>query len=155
MTAVLLAPHNEIAWAAGLFEGEGCARVRLNGASVFKTPTASLGMTDEYPVRRFHEIVGFGHVRTEARKTPNPRARTLWRWESSSKVDLPKFAAFLPWLSPRRREAVEAMIAVCIKADRTEVNRAILARLPKGFCECGRGPLPLGALGRHRKACRA
>ena len=111
-------------------------------------------MTDEHPVRRFHEIVGFGHVRTESRETPNPDARVLWRWESSSKDDLPSLAMFLPYLSPRRREAVEAMIAVCGKADRGEVNRRIVAGLTKShYCECGRGPFYPGPLGKHRKSC--
>lgn len=57
----------DIAWAAGLFEGEGCftiqrsPRKRANGESVvYKQPVARLHMTDKDVVERFAKIVGVG-----------------------------------------------------------------------------------------------
>lgn len=49
-------PGEEIAWAAGLFEGEGCITVS-NGRPVMR-----LNSTDADTPRRFCEIVGAGKV---------------------------------------------------------------------------------------------
>ncbi len=46
----------EIAWAAGLFEGEGC--ITKNGNS----PALRLNSTDEETVIRFQRIIGAGAV---------------------------------------------------------------------------------------------
>jgi hypothetical protein len=46
----------EIAWAAGLFEGEGCI------TEVDKRFVAALKNTDEWVVRRFHDIVERGRA---------------------------------------------------------------------------------------------
>jgi hypothetical protein len=52
----------EVAWAAGLFEGEGCISVyqREYGAKI--QPQIRLGMTDADVVARFARIVGCGSV---------------------------------------------------------------------------------------------
>jgi len=51
-----MATPEEIAWAAGLFEGEGCITM-TSGHAVLR-----LSNTDEWVVRRFAEIVGRGVV---------------------------------------------------------------------------------------------
>jgi hypothetical protein len=48
--------ENEIAWAAGLFDGEGTATICRG------RPRLGLRMTDEATVRRFAEAVGHGKV---------------------------------------------------------------------------------------------
>lgn len=163
MRTLLLAPHNlpteaEIAWAAGLFEGEGCARVRedIRNERLWLGPYFSLRMKDEEPVRAFHAIVGFGNVR-HANQWRADRYGKIWAWESGSKRDAHKMEMLLPWLSPRRRAAVEAALEVAVFGDpavKAQRIREAQAKRPLRYCECGRGPMPDGALGRHRKACK-
>lgn len=50
----------DIAWAAGLFDGEGCITVRKSGGRLI--PELSLGLQDESTVKRFQQIVGRGNI---------------------------------------------------------------------------------------------
>ena len=52
--------REELMWAAGLFEGEGCLGVRLWKGTP-SIPTLQLASTDEDVVRRFHAAVGVGN----------------------------------------------------------------------------------------------
>ena len=89
----------DLAWAAGLFEGEG----------YFGSHSYSISQVDRWPIDRFCEIVGFGHVlgpyQPHASKGPNARPFFLWR--VGSREQKQSLAMLLdPWLSPRRRQAV-------------------------------------------------
>jgi hypothetical protein len=48
--------REEVAWAAGLFEGEGCLTITSG------QPVMRLNSTDEDAPQRFYEIVGAGKV---------------------------------------------------------------------------------------------
>jgi hypothetical protein len=68
-------PTNEqIAWAAGLFEGEGT--ITLNG--VAQAPRMKLSMTDFDVVRKFYDIVGEGHLCIWRSKNPKHKAQLCW-----------------------------------------------------------------------------
>lgn len=88
----------DIAWAAGLFEGEGSIvphRRRL-----------SLEMTDEDVVRRFVAIVGHGAVRRVIRQNRVNRENhhIVYTWESGKWSATERIAlALLPYLGTRRR----------------------------------------------------
>ena len=56
MMATMTASAEEIAWAAGLFEGEGSIYPSGSGVRL------ALKMTDEEPIRRFAKIVKRGSV---------------------------------------------------------------------------------------------
>jgi len=56
-----MTPRIDIAWATGLFEGEGTMGVFGNGATG-KITTMALVMSDEQTVRRFAAIVGIGAI---------------------------------------------------------------------------------------------
>lgn len=85
----------DVAWAAGLFEGEGSCFV----GSGQRQPIVSLVMTDEDVVRRFARILGVGNVHSYA--TP-PRKR-YWRWSVQSKDDvLVVLGLLFPFLGERR-----------------------------------------------------
>lgn len=88
---------HELAWAAGLFEGEGTA-----GAHGERSVEARLGMTDEDIVRRFAEIVEVGVVRPY---TPlGLGSKPMWYWRVSSAQDVQHVMCLLwQWLGPRRR----------------------------------------------------
>jgi hypothetical protein len=93
--------RDEIAWAAGLFEGEGC--FAWTG-----TPSVILGMTDRDIVERFAAIVGFGLLYEEPRRPPE---QTLYRWRANGFENVQAVLAMLwQWLGPRRRaRAVEVL----------------------------------------------
>lgn len=149
----------EIAWAAGLFEGEGCARTRgdLRTRGDYLSPYVALRMCDEEPVRQFAAIVGFGHVNRRKNGSGLPHHRDLWCWESGSKRDVPKLAVLLPWLSPRRRAAVQAAIDACTLMSTEERSQRIRegqASEPRYQCACGKGPMPKRGLARHHTVCK-
>lgn len=159
MTAILLAPHSEqIAWAAGLFEGEGCARARkLDKRHTYPQPQpyVNLRMCDEEPVREFARIMGFGNVNRRKNGSGLPHHRDLWCWESGSKGDIPRMAVLLPLLSPRRQVQLRAALDVCVFADpdlKRERLQQAWANRPSVVCSnCGR---TLRVWGRHRQACK-
>lgn len=70
----------DVAWAAGLFEGEGsfcCYRVR-NGVYL----RVSLQTTDRDVLERFAEIVACGKI-TQIRPDPRrPDAKTIFQWQA-------------------------------------------------------------------------
>lgn len=94
-----------LAWAAGLFEGEGCiSHYHPLGHDYIQS---SLQMNDEDRVRLFHEAIGgLGAVYHEAPKLDKvpPRRHDTWRWASGKFEHVQAVIAMLwPWLGPRRR----------------------------------------------------
>lgn len=103
-----LRTRENLAWAAGLFEGEGSFTFARRGKYV--SIVAELGMTDEDRVRRFHEIVGAGSVTTHS----NP-AKAHWKtihvWKTGSFEGVQSVIALLwEWLGPRRRNRAKEIL---------------------------------------------
>lgn len=97
MTAV------EIAWLAGLFEGEGCIAWRPpNGVNLM------VSMTDGDVIRRIGEVTGVGRVSGPFDKGPG--RKPVWCWQEGSKREVVRLLlAVSPLLGDRRRErALEA-----------------------------------------------
>lgn len=87
----------EVAWAAGLFEGEGT--ITLNG--VAKSPRLKLSMVDADVVRRFHAIVGVGHTCPWDDK--NPAHQIQLCWYTGAKADIARVLDMLiPYFGERR-----------------------------------------------------
>src|SRR5215831_1091860 len=63
----------DIAWAVGLYEGEGSASVNNRD----RTPVVNLSTTDLDTIERFHRIVGVGRIGTY--RPPLPR-KPLYQW---------------------------------------------------------------------------
>jgi hypothetical protein len=109
----------EIAWAAGLFEGEG-------SMALGKTYAAQLVlcMTDEDAVARFADICGCGQIYPY----PGRRAgkdKPQWRWVAGDKRSVEDvLGALMPWFCARRAaravELLERLSTVQIRGkDRT------------------------------------
>ena len=93
----------QIAWAAGVFEGEGCIIARANTSGEL-----IIGMTDRDVLERFHEIVGVGTITTELRKPPHS---TCYRWSVSNARDCTMvLEALLPWFCERRTAVATALL---------------------------------------------
>jgi hypothetical protein len=95
----------EVAWAAGLFEGEGCFD---SSPSMAFRPRASMSLTDYDVILRFHEIVGVGKIcvippRKEIHKI-------AWQWYTNSDEFFHVYELFKSYLGVRRNErALECM----------------------------------------------
>lgn len=93
----------QVAWAAGLFEGEGCitARGKTSGELV-------IGMTDLDVLERFQAIMGVGGITVEYRQPPH---QDCYRWSVCNAADSTfVLGLLLPWLSSRRRAAAESLL---------------------------------------------
>jgi hypothetical protein len=108
--------REELAWAAGLFEGEGSfflTTIRKNGKE-YVYPTAALRMTDEDSVLRFQRIIGFGTVHSrdfkDHPKYSHYKKSFVWRANGFERTQA--VAAFL-WsgLGKRRKEAVRYVLS--------------------------------------------
>lgn len=108
-----LTPKEEIAWAAGLFEGEGTWIVRQSPRSPFKTAVIALQMCDRAVVEHFARVMGCGSVTCERRSERNAAHSDIWRWTTAKREDCKRIAEMLlPYLEERRaakaREIIEA-----------------------------------------------
>jgi hypothetical protein len=96
--------REDIAWAAGLFEGEGTVGTQETAERI--RVRFALAMTDEDVVRRFRRILGVGHV-----NGPNwhkGSTKPQWRWSATKRADVAIVSDLLyPFLGERRRNALE------------------------------------------------
>lgn len=95
--------QTEVAWAAGIFEGEGSFSTHTVYGKAY--PRASVEMNDEDIVRRYHEIVGVGTLLQ--RKRPDLRYISVVQ-------DIAGFRTLVdllePWLGIRRRAKAQQII---------------------------------------------
>jgi hypothetical protein len=85
----------EIAWAAGLFEGEGTMSYSPRHVR------ACLNMTDFEVVERFAEVVGVGTLAHKPSHDPRHKDQLVWRVTDYAGVQH-VFALLRPWLGARR-----------------------------------------------------
>lgn len=103
--------REDLAWAAGLFEGEGCFTSRRDYRLVFakRPPCVAISMTDKDRLDKFMAIVGMGRV---VPLNPRTNCKPSWRWLATSFEECQGVVGLLwAWLGPRRREAAQIMLA--------------------------------------------
>jgi hypothetical protein len=91
--------REEIAWAAGVFEGEGCV------TEVAGRFTLKVNNTDEEVIRRFDEIVQLGRMYGPYKNSGNDgytRRKPFWVWTAYEEDGLEVMQMLAPWLSERR-----------------------------------------------------
>lgn len=86
--------NEEVAWAAGLFEDEGCMTI-CSGRR-----TLQLASTDEDSPRRFYEILGVG--KAYGPDDQGPPRKPHWVWVTYG-LALLAIQLLEPWLGERRR----------------------------------------------------
>lgn len=100
----------DLAWAAGLFEGEGTAGRRC----------VQVGMTDLEPVEKLLGVLGVGRI--YFRRTQNPKWADVWTWQTTTFEEHQAVAAMLwPWLCSRRR----GQIARSLTTHRANYSRSL------------------------------
>jgi hypothetical protein len=89
--------REEMAWAAGFFEGEGN----------FSRKGLAVAQVNREPLDRLKEITGFGTIRG-----PYRNRGPIFLWEINSFELIQAFVAMVwPWLSERRREQARKALA--------------------------------------------
>lgn len=101
--------REDLAWAAGLFEGEGCF-TRSNGV-----PMCRLGSTDEDVIQKLRTIIGFGAIYPFTRTNPR-EGGVPWKdgheWATTNFEHTQAFiAAVWPWLGERRKARAHELLA--------------------------------------------
>lgn len=88
----------EIAWAAGFFEGEGCVTLIENRFAL------AVSNTDPWTIERFADIMPVGRVYGPYRNTETDgyRRRPFWAWTVHAEAAMDGMQLLAPWLSPRR-----------------------------------------------------
>jgi hypothetical protein len=100
--------REEIAWAAGLFEGEGT--ITLSGYAL----CVRVGNTDDEVVRRLADIVATGSVYGPYPPSSGSghRKKPLWVWLAREEAGLDALALMWPWLSTRRRNRARELTGI-------------------------------------------
>ena len=95
---------NELYWAAGFLEGEGCFTLQR------KQPTVCAAQVDRQPLERLQRVFGYGNIRFLPRYQPNHRH--AWQWTILSRRATAVMMTLYPLLSPRRQERIKDVLAV-------------------------------------------
>lgn len=100
-----------MAWAAGLFEGEGSIILdKGEGRRLYATPRMQMNTTDEDVALRIQKILG-GRVSPCPQKPPR---KHQWRWAIQGyEVVTYLHSQFSPWLGHRRNQRFREVIAAC------------------------------------------
>jgi hypothetical protein len=97
-----------LAWAAGLFEGEGCFHAAARPGTNKITLKVTIAMSDADVIDRFAAIVGFG-VHGPRWSRPEEKPMFEWRVQNFERVQA-LIAMLWPWLGERRRaRAIEVL----------------------------------------------
>lgn len=112
MASADLARYCELAWAAGLYEGEG-SLAAVQRAPAKQTPWTNRNLSlrlqtcDHDVLLRFHEVVGGRGVINGPYKKAGVDHKPFWRWSCQVEADVIEILrSFWPWLGERRREQV-------------------------------------------------
>jgi hypothetical protein len=95
----------EVAWAVGLFEGEGCfdshrsGKRRADGTKK-RFPRMSLASSDRDVVFRFFRIVASGSIGRRYRASS--KRKWMWKWEATCQQARKAYAVVWPYLGRRR-----------------------------------------------------
>ena len=129
--------REDLAWAAGLFEGEGSFSTRTGGERLDRSLHAKIKMSDEDVVRRFHAVIGVGNV-TGPYESDGAGTKLLWVWQTGSFEGVQHTMTVLwPWLHSRRKEKIKELIALYHKRG-NELTRRPPNRDPlKSAQNCG------------------
>src|SRR5688572_3330290 len=106
----------DLAWAAGLFEGEGTVCTRraraVHGArGLYASHLAALVMTDEDVVRRFAKIIRVGKVYGPYGPYGGS-TKVIWRWQANGTAAVEEVKKqLLPMLGERRAAQFEALLS--------------------------------------------
>jgi hypothetical protein len=93
----------ELAWAAGFFDGEGCTSLSRKGDNAHLR--CAVSQKDRRTLDRFQAAVGVGRIYERRHATP-------WVWQTTNEADTRTVLALLdPYLSEPKREQAQSRMA--------------------------------------------
>ena len=102
----------DVAWLAGLFEGEGTCSGSIDKRTLRTYWHLSIRMTDEDVVRRCHEVTGLGRFGMAGNKPFARATKPLFKWGVTSRLELAQLIPLLlPHLGVRRTEKLSECLA--------------------------------------------
>lgn len=135
-----LEQEQNFAWAAGLFEGEGCimvmkskGRLRKNGTyngKIYKNPRLCMSMTDEDIIRRFHAIFG-GTVRGPYIKQKKLNRKPIWYWQANGKIAINAAQKMYPYLGIRRKNKIFEVFGTKRTAEIAHIEPSVIIEYGK------------------------
>lgn len=139
--------RENLAWAAGLFEGEGCIAVSRRANKLHDQWSLVLASTDLDVLKRLQTVVGMGNITGPLGRSDH---KPYWTWRVTRREHVyALLVAIYPWLLQRRQDrALECLAAInkqgygvrrCAQGHLW--NRASVVRRPYG--------------GRSRRVCKA
>jgi hypothetical protein len=115
----------QTAWAAGLFEGEGCFHARNVKPNYRAMLEMSISMTDLDVLERFQQITGIGTITTRPMRKIHSHWKDQYTWRCSGAPALKLAATIEPHLCHRRHTRL------------LEIRALIAASQPQSRpCEC-------------------
>lgn len=103
--------RENIAWLAGLFEGEGCISLRDYISDAEPRFNLIIKMTDEDVIRRAHGVAGIGCVGGPYMEKAG--TKPCWRWSAWNNQNcVALLYAMYPFLGSRRRGKICEMLSV-------------------------------------------
>lgn len=142
-----MATEAELAWAAGLFEGEGSFHVTTSKYGS-RVPTMTIQMTDPDVLERFQRIVDSGRVRGPLSR--GSRRKPIYSIDVAERASVKRVTeAFLPWLGVRRTARAQEILALIEELDAAAAYR-------EQFCKRGHPWTPENTYTSPRgiRACR-
>lgn len=106
----------EVAWVAGLLEGEGTfwTKTRTRGDARYRYPVVGMTMTDEDVIRRLHEVTGAGNVHGPFKPPEHDgyKRKARWQWQVTAADDaVALMAAIREHMGKRRGEAIDLALS--------------------------------------------
>jgi hypothetical protein len=140
-----------LAWAAGLFEGEGS--FSIVGQQYARM---ALSSTDEDVVRKFHSVVGLGNVSGPYRKPVNSLGnKPFWQWKASKFEHVQALVAALwPFLCSRRKDRAAEVLRLQAVASEGVIPMARRTHCKQGHEYSERNTYRWNG-GRYCRACLA
>ena len=124
----------ELAWAAGLFDGEGSiciAANRTNGdrSKIQHRLFVRLGMTNKACVDKFSSIIGFGKVYERKKRLP---LKMQWEWVVADRAACRALLVFMEYLVLKKPEAE---VSVAFALEKSSRNHAGIKVSPELFAK--------------------
>lgn len=130
------------AWLAGLYEGEGCADLRMRN-EFGPYPSLAIQMTDLDVLEQVKEWFGVGNI-SGPYQSKNPKAdgslrKPQWKWAVYVGSDVATIIEYIrPWVKSRRGKKLDELLPVArLRTEqpyqRTEEHKAKMSEIKTGF----------------------
>ena len=101
----------EVAWLAGLLEGEGSFLALRRKGKPGRTPRISMGSTDLDVLEGVQAITGVGAITPVSAASARLGTKPMWQWRLTRAADCKALAERLkPWMGSRRSGQIDVLL---------------------------------------------